>query len=347
MVTRKTKRKFIGDSLPAGTSLGTNSVKIYVKNQAVFEEIQQTMVPSDAKSESVGQGVFKYVGFMWENGKIFAGYCATLNSGIIIFSGDDATKNFENFRKIYLSKSKPEFLNALNFRTTVSCVIPLKDAWNATDIPAKFERIIGLQEKKQPKFAQTKDGLQIGSKSTDNYITIVPLPSSNDVVTKVQLIAKITKPSSIYTFFLNNFETALEDLLASILIEFISNLTLGGFLLEIKTALIENHKIGKIQEQKATAVLSKDGKTMQRSLTTVRNKLIATATANEAKQIFLSWLTEIEILFKNDENFKQKLSTFNKSVAQLPKESASTTPGEPPAEDTSAGGPPPRRSRQS
>lgn len=339
MVQRKSTRKKFGDSLPTNQSIGTHSVKIYIKNVELYERIRKQVVPTNGKAQSVGLGVFKYVGWEWEDGGIFCGYCDSLKSGLIQFIGDDAARNFESFQKSYLAKLEPQLLAGLSFGTTVSCGIRLNESWNEAEVSEKFQKIIAQQEKKQPKFSHTKDGLQIGSKSTDNYIVIVPLSTSSGIVTKVQFVAKVTKPSSILEFFIANQDSSLEDLLALGLIQFVSKLTLVGFLVDVKTSLIENHKIGKIQEKKETTVLSKDGKTVQRSLSAVRNKLISTTTEKEAKQLFLAWLNEIGILFKDDQSFKKAASTISAPAGQPTQETFITAaPDQPTEENPSSGG---------
>jgi hypothetical protein len=204
--------------------------------------------------------------------------------------------------------------------------------------------MISQQEKKQPKLLHTKDGLQIGSKSTDNYIVLVPLSSSNGIVTKIQFVAKFSKDSSFLKLCLANPGSKFEDILALFLIQFISKITLVGFLVDVKAALIENHKIGPIQEQKSTDALTKDGKTVQRSLSAVRNKLISSATEKETKELFLKWLVEIETLFKNDESFKKTTTSLRKSNLQIPSDVVDvSTPGVQAEDSSSSAGAPRRR----
>ena len=318
MAKRKSLRKIFGDGLPTGRAIGIDQIKIYVKNKAAFGNLEKKFVPTSNTRVSIGQGVFKYDGFSWDKGNIFCGFCSSLGSGMIQFSGSDAAENYKGFETTYLKTVAPELLSAFSLGTTVSFVVSLNDSWNEADVSAKFEKIIQQQERKQPKLAHTKDGLQIGSKSTDNFIVLVPMSSSDGIVTKIQFVAKISRDSSFFELSFANQDSKFEDILAFLLIQFLSKTTVSGFLLDVKTALIENHKIGPIQEKKATAVLSKDGKTVQRSLSAVRNKLISSATEKEAKQLFLKWLTEIETLFKNDESFKKVAANLIQSTVQGP-----------------------------
>lgn len=306
--TRKSRKKVFGEGLPTGKKIGTDLIKVYIKNLQAYEEIKKQFVPSDSTVVSQGQGVFKYSGNSWEKGSIFCGYCASLEAGMVLFTGSSAAENFKNFEKTYLEKAKPEFLAAFSMTTTVSCIVSLNDNYNEADFDSKFESLIAQQERKQPKIAKTKEGLQIGSKSTDNYSILVPIISSNGIVSKVQLVAKLTKDKSFFELLASNAEASFEDVIALLLIQTLSKLTAVGLLIDVKTALIENHKVGQITDKKSTVVLSKDGKTVQRSLSAVRNKLIATATQKEAKELFFKWLGEIKVLLKDDESFKKLLS---------------------------------------
>lgn len=290
-MTTKRQKKSNRSEPPLTTNLFVDFFSITCKNRELYEQIYAKYVPADARDYSTGTGIFKYEGKIWNNDSIFFGFCTSLNSGMFKFVGKEGLVQFENFRKDYLNSQDVSIFSNFNCTCQTYCAIPLNQQVDKNQMLANFETIKEIQKKKQPKMVLKDEQFCIGSKNTGNFLNFSMLFAYESMVSRLKLFAKLSKDQSFFELLSVNAQVSLTNIVAYSLYQTLSKFVLIGFLIEVRDCVSQNHNFAQVIEPKTSKIpLTQAGKTVSRSLTTLRNKLLHEDHSSEAKTVFLQWL---------------------------------------------------------
>lgn len=319
-------------------SLKANSISITCSVRSVFDKVVKAIVPQNAKTTTFGTGVFKYVGHSWEDDAIFVGYCPALENGMIKFSGENAKTFFENFRSFFLNKEEnKESLEYLVMNASFVLALPLETPLTKTEIHALFQKLLNIQKVKTPKLSIDKKGdFYIGGKTSANFICMgCNLGSKADdssTTRNLRVEARIKAGTDFFKLLSNNQEVDFNVIASSLILKKISKVRVVGFLEDLRNVLISEHNIGKVVEvvPDSKKPTTKAGKTILRSLTTVKNKLKSPDTTQETQLLFVSWLNSFVEELKGDSQYLQFLEVCGQ-VFQSPSNEPLASPGSSPS----------------
>lgn len=175
------------------------------------------------------------------------------------------------------------------------------------DLLKKFKETVEVQAQKQPKVAILKNELIIGSKNSANFVSFSPNISFKRL-TSIKVTAKFSDNPrtnrSCLDLIANNAGNA-NVLWSYLVLSLVSKVTptilfnlLGHFISSNVSVSNINTNVVKTK----TSFLSKEGQTVKRSLSTVRNKLLTDSASEETQKLLLNWFSELQGLapkFKN------------------------------------------------
>jgi hypothetical protein len=295
-------------------SLEVDKISVIVGSKQTYQEICNKIVPSTATPESLSVSVFKYVGKTWEGGSILAGFCDTLGKGIILFTGENAQKLFEDFRILFLSEPNKDLYQNLTIESSLVVGLPLDSPHTKAEVTVLFEKLNQIQKTKNPKVSIDKNGnLYIGGKTTSNFICISGNfeKKADDLSTTRVLRVDLRFKGALDFFMLlaNNKEVEVSVLIVYEMLKRISKVKFVGVLSDMQKIFVSLNQFGKIAEpvDDDTKPKTKVGKTVSRSLAAVENKLKDFETSKETRQIIQRWLANLVKQLKTDPTYEQFL----------------------------------------
>lgn len=300
-------------------SLEVEKISITIGSKPSYTDIFSKIAPSTATPQSMSVSVFKYEGQTWEGGSIFMGFCETLGKGILLFTGENAQKLFQDFRTLLLNQENKDLFQNLTFEASLVVGVPLESPQTKTEVQALFEKLLQVQKTKNPKIAIDKNGnFYIGGKTTSNYIRIsgnFELKADDLSTTRVlRLDVKFRGGLDFFMVLANNKEIGINSLTVYSVLKKISKIKFVGVLSEMQNIFVSQPQYGKIAEPiyDETKPKTKVGKTVSRSLAAVENKMKDFETSKETAQIFQRWLANLVKQFKVDPTYEQFLKECGK-----------------------------------
>lgn len=304
---------------------------ISIDSKQLYKEIFKKIVPSNATPASTSTGVFKHEGSSWEEGCIFMGWCDSLSKGVLIFTGDNASENLQNFRTLFLNKENENSFLHLNFDSSYVVGIPLEGPMSKLDIQNLFYKLSQVQKVKTPKVSIDKQGdFFIGGKTTGNFIRLSGNfgKKSDDLSTTSSLRAdfRFKAEGDFFILLLTNKEVGISAIALYALFRKISKIKFIGVLAELQNIIFSQHNFGQIVEPiyEAAKPQTKIGKTVSRALATIQNKLQLSETSKETQKIFQTWFSFLVKKLENDPTYEQFLQECGK-VFENQKENLSTS----------------------
>lgn len=300
-------------------NLEVEKISVSTASKQTFDSICNKIVPSTATKESLSVSVFKFEGHTWEGGSIFAGFCAALGKGLILFTGENSQNLFEDFRILFLSEPNQDLYQNLTIESSLVVGLPLDSPHTKADVTVLFNKLNEAQTTKNPKISIDKNGkFYIGGKTTPTHICISGnFEKKADDLSTTRVLRVDLKFKGALDFFkllANNKEVEVSVLIVYELLKRISKVKFVGILSDMQKILVSLNQFGKIAEpiDDDTKPKTKIGKTVSRSLAAVENKLKDIESSKETRQIIQKWLSNLVKQLKTDPTYEQFLQDCSK-----------------------------------
>ncbi len=278
----------------------------------MYNKLSSEFVPSEnATNGSIGKGMIKYTGKSWNNKELFVGWCDNIEGGVIQFTGLSVAENFEDFRKIFLNDSRNQsFFQDCGVTAQLSFSVRLGQNLSNSQTLHLYEDCVRMQRVKQPKVSIHKENLFIGSRSTGNYICISggfnPKNTNDQLTDKLLITAKYTLSGATFLNALfHNQNVSIVSMCAKTMADRLSKIVFPTTLELVRNTLIVNNNVGSILliSGDLGKPTTKEGKTVARALSTIRNKLLNRQHFNEASILVTNWLRKLTTDFATDGTF--------------------------------------------
>lgn len=224
---------------------------------------------------------------------------------------------------------KFEGVRITSFKGSITLELP-SNIVSREELLVEFKKTAEMQVQKNPKVTLLKNELVIGSNTAENFVSLSPNLVLNRL-TSINLTAKFSDRSDSKTrcldLLLNNKDNA-NKVWYHLIISVLSKLTpsvlfnlLGNFL--SSTINVSNINMGAAKA--GAASLSKDGQTVNRSLTAVKNKLLKESSSQETQKLLLDWLVELQGIAANFKNGSTFLTDLKSVISSSQVEKPATT----------------------
>lgn len=301
MSIRQTSSTASEDALSKKINL--NVIQVSIRSKVVYDEILSKFSKLKQKQEDTyGTGLIKFTGNSWVSQSVFLGFCEGLNSGVLRFVGQDSLETFNEFRNTFINVAEnKEKLTHLSISVIEgSFTLELfPDITTKESLTGLFEKTISSQKQKVPKIQMVKEDLYIGSKSTGNYMCISGTTKQGQLTQNFSFNVKLSpsfEKNTVLNLLVTNVNLTVQDVFAFLIVKKLSKTTLAELIYYVKDFLTRNHAVSSISEVGSTdpAYLSASGKTVSRSLTAVKNKLIKQDSSRAAQLILREWLLDLK-----------------------------------------------------
>lgn len=285
------------DKVQTGLSIGFVSYSItkHGTKTAVFEYFGGDSFFT--QTVAVGSGLTRYLGSANRSRTVFLGYCETLKTYILRFSGEGALKAFKEFVENFLFPcTSEEIFQDIRLTSVEALMVCMPSAAysSSEDYILAIEKIRQAQQKSLPKVEIKQGTLFIGGKTGNNSIRISALKSNAGNIDSLCMSLKAKGPvaEKIGNLFRSNSQSRFEDVLAFHILTTLNSISSTALLELFKQDFVKFYAVGSILLQQNTEkqVFSPTGTYVARSLTGVANKLYSHAHSAEVQVLVVEWL---------------------------------------------------------
>lgn len=287
MVTRNKQ------SLKLGINLVGLSYDIKTKDQYVA---LLAKYGSKLTAESAfGAGFGRYQGRESADGSIFLGWSEKTFKGILVFSKQEGFEQAIQFIELLKSSNLPIGFTScsVGFGFGPSSLIKTKE-----ELDKGFQSLINIQRKSLPKVSVDKESVLLGGKTSEAFIKINGVIAANQTCLGSELFykcngKKVARLNDLV--FQNDLTTiSLKTILALLVVEQLQTVILTPYLENLRSEILRSFDVGSVNVFVESKSLTKtaQGKSIQRILTSMKNKFFNKTTSKEAFSLFVLFLKE-------------------------------------------------------
>lgn len=314
--------KSIGNS----DNIEIKQFNISLSNRQAIEAVKGYFRPFQGTFGKYGRGILTYDGFYYENMSVFFGHNKKTKCSIIVFLGDEGTKQLEKFRDNFLNfapnQHLAEFFTLSNLQAAIQMPAP-NFIKIGSDAVKGFEATVKAQQKSIPKVSmKNNEILFVGGSTGKMTLEIKGISDAAGRVKNLEVVfrAKDQGNNQAMLTFLNSIDSTANTIVAFLMLKQLGRVTLSPVLEHIREKLIKSYAVGNVIEyaQLTPRATTAHGKFILRPLSGIRNKMLKESSAEEAADLFAEWF---KVLVQEDlrsiPNYQQFLAQLTEALKNL------------------------------